>query len=370
MSRLSLLSQDTTNDLVVNIGDTPNDKTGDPLRTAFNKIKNSISRSDDNFVELYSITSSIPEDISDLTDTNNLLSGSSSVESLNDLNDISYSVLSIQDGQLLRWNSLESRFTAGSVSWEDITMTPAIPEDIGDLTDTGGLLSTSELVSSTVPTIGSLASAGEDGITYSNQIAIFTEGAFTIGVWTDVQVGWTVTDNNGFTDTIASRGGFGAASFVTTTNNWPAPASGKTYVFTSPDYQAGYTNPIVITVGDKDWNFVADGNLTVPGGISSAEHLFLDANYDEGYSVYIGGNHPTAGTLGGVAIGDSRGGFVEFVTEKLYIRNTAVPTSSIGSNGDYAGLVAVDNDYIYRCVANYDGVSNIWKRVGLDATPW
>ena len=140
MSRLSLLSQDTTNDLVVNIGDTPNDKTGDPLRTAFNKIKNSISRSDDNFVELYSITGSIPEDISDLTDTNNLLSGSSSIESLNDLNDVSYSVLSIQDGQLLRWNSLDSKFTAGSVSWEDIAMTPAIPEDISELTDNTLLL--------------------------------------------------------------------------------------------------------------------------------------------------------------------------------------------------------------------------------------
>lgn len=57
MSRLSLLSQNTTNDLVVNIGDTANDRTGDPLRTAFNKIKDSISRAEQNFVELYATAS-------------------------------------------------------------------------------------------------------------------------------------------------------------------------------------------------------------------------------------------------------------------------------------------------------------------------
>jgi hypothetical protein len=126
----------------------------------------------------------------------------------------------------------------------------------------------SELVSATVPTIGGTASAGEAGITYLSgdlsKWAIFTEGAFTVGVWTDVQPGWTVTDNNGFTDTIAGRGSFGAASFQTTVNSWPAPASGKTYVFTSPDYQLGYTNPIEITVGNNNWRFGTDGRLTFP----------------------------------------------------------------------------------------------------------
>jgi hypothetical protein len=124
------------------------------------------------------------------------------------------------------------------------------------------------IVSPTVPTIGGTASAGEAGITYLSgdlsKWAIFTEGAFTVGVWTDVQPGWTVTDNNGFTDTIAGRGSFGAASFQTTVNNWPAPASGKTYVFTSPGYQLGYTNPVKITVGSNDWRFGTDGGLTFP----------------------------------------------------------------------------------------------------------
>ena len=175
----------------------------------------------------------IPVDIDDLTDTGNLLF----------------------DGD---YTSLSNR--------------PTIPVDIDDLTDTGNLLA-SELVSPTVPTIGGTASAGEAGITYLSgdlsKWAIFTVGAFTIGEWTDVQPGWTVTDNNGFTDIIAGRGSFGAASFQTTVNSWPSPASGKTYVFTSPDYQLGYTNPVEITVGSNDWTFDLNGVLTLPIGATN-----------------------------------------------------------------------------------------------------
>jgi uncharacterized protein YlxW (UPF0749 family) len=126
----------------------------------------------------------------------------------------------------------------------------------------------SEIVSTTAPAEGDIASAGETGITYLTgdlaKWAIFREDAFTIGVWTDVVAGWTVTDNNGFTDIIAGRGSFGAASFQTTANNWPAPASGRTYVFTSPDYQPESANPLEITIGNNDWVFEADGGLTFP----------------------------------------------------------------------------------------------------------
>ena len=53
MARLSLKTKTTTNDLVVNIGTSVNDKTGDPLRTAFGKLKDSINQAEANFIELY-----------------------------------------------------------------------------------------------------------------------------------------------------------------------------------------------------------------------------------------------------------------------------------------------------------------------------
>lgn len=113
----------------------------------------------------------------------------------------------------------------------------------------------------------------------------------------------------------------------------------------------GYVN---LTTSGGTVSLAADGSLNVPGKIVSTGHLELDANYAAGYSVYIGQNHPTAGMLGGVVLGDTRGGFVDIVTEKLLITNTAVPTHSTGVDGDIAGQVAFDNTHIYYCTANYN----------------
>jgi hypothetical protein len=213
-----------------------------------------------------------PKDLSDLTDNSGSLGGG--VTSYNDLTN-KPTLFSGSYNDLTNKPDLAGTYQF-SVAADDSTQRVISTDEVIKFIGAGGITTASdaegnitiskisELVSATVPTVGSTASAGEAGITYSNKIAIFTEGAFTVGVWTDVQPGWTVTDNNGFTDTIASRGGFGAASFVTTVNNWPAPASGKTYVFTSPGYQLGYTNPIEITVGNNDWSFNNDGSLTFP----------------------------------------------------------------------------------------------------------
>lgn len=46
------------------------------------------------------------------------------------------------------------------------------------------------------------------------------------------------------------------------------------------------------------------------------------------------------------------------------------PTTSLGQDGDLSGMIAVSNGYFYRCVANYDGTSNIWARVALTLETW
>lgn len=43
----------------------------------------------------------------------------------------------------------------------------------------------------------------------------------------------------------------------------------------------------------------------------------------------------------------------------------ASPSSSVGSTGDVAGMIAWDGNYIYVCTAAYDGSSAVWKRVAL-----
>lgn len=47
-----------------------------------------------------------------------------------------------------------------------------------------------------------------------------------------------------------------------------------------------------------------------------------------------------------------------------------VPTSSVGIQGDRAGQIASDTSYIYVCTADWDGTTNIWKRVALTGGSW
>lgn len=49
---------------------------------------------------------------------------------------------------------------------------------------------------------------------------------------------------------------------------------------------------------------------------------------------------------------------------ELYSRSqTTVPGSAVGSNGDTAGMYASDENYFYYCFNDYDGSSEIWRRV-------
>lgn len=56
---------------------------------------------------------------------------------------------------------------------------------------------------------------------------------------------------------------------------------------------------------------------------------------------------------------------------ELYSRvQDTPPTTSVGTIGDAAGMIAFDSTYLYVCVSNYDASSSVWKRVVFDTTPW
>lgn len=51
--------------------------------------------------------------------------------------------------------------------------------------------------------------------------------------------------------------------------------------------------------------------------------------------------------------------------------HTPAPLTSKGDPGDKAGFIAIDNDKIYRCVANYtDGTADIWKYINFTGGTW
>ena len=52
-------------------------------------------------------------------------------------------------------------------------------------------------------------------------------------------------------------------------------------------------------------------------------------------------------------------------------QNSFAPSTSKGSSGDAAGDFVMDDNYIYRCTANYtDGNADIWKRVAFSTDTW
>lgn len=53
----------------------------------------------------------------------------------------------------------------------------------------------------------------------------------------------------------------------------------------------------------------------------------------------------------------------------LRIKGTA-PGTSIGTEGDAVGMIAFDNDYFYYCTSEWNGSSNIWKRIQFSASTW
>jgi hypothetical protein len=49
---------------------------------------------------------------------------------------------------------------------------------------------------------------------------------------------------------------------------------------------------------------------------------------------------------------------------ELYSRlQTVVPSTAVGTVGDATGMYAVDATHFYYCFADYDGSSEIWRRI-------
>jgi len=57
---------------------------------------------------------------------------------------------------------------------------------------------------------------------------------------------------------------------------------------------------------------------------------------------------------------------LDIAGDAIRLRTPQTPLSSVGVDGDTQGMIAWDVNYIYICTGNWDGVANIWKRVGID----
>ncbi len=100
-------------------------------------------------------------------------------------------------------------------------------------------------------------------------------------------------------------------------------------------------------------------------------------------TIYSEGNIVTYGNIlpgiegtpvsGDYSLGSETQQFKEaHIKDKIVIKGgvSVVPATSIGASGDVQGTITVDGTYLYYCVADYDGTTNIWRRTAWDAGTW
>ena len=119
----------------------------------------------------------------------------------------------------------------------------------------------------------------------------------------------------------------------------------------------------------EDITETAINDLGVVDFDSQDINLFPESGYLYSYADFLPGSDSAGGegyNLGGL---DGSGAALRWTN--LVINRTIA--SSVGEEGDIAGMVTVDDQYIYRCIADFDPVdptADIWVRIPFITTPW
>lgn len=130
-------------------------------------------------------------------------------------------------------------------------------------------------------------------------------------------------------------------------------------------------NSIEATASNGDIRLVPNGTgcVTVAGPlrVDGQECVFGTATID---GLQIGDNSiESLATNGPLNLISNGTGKINFLGQIRYV-NVNVPSTSIGQYGDETGDVCVDETYIYYCTADYDGSSDIWKRIQWSGDTW
>jgi hypothetical protein len=170
----------------------------------------------------------------------------------------------------------------------------------------------------------------------------------------------------------------------TLTGTWPANSGAFPIDLVDGEFtRNGRTiigvHQLAIESGGKTLLFDGDGNLKVPGNISfnsdttglgNSIDLSRDITISSGKNIIIKpGSNGVVGSTSWV-FGEDSLTFPDSTVQTTAYQQVTVPVTSKGVNGDTAGRIAFDSDYIYYCTASYDGDNNIWKRVALSTDTW
>ncbi len=130
---------------------------------------------------------------------------------------------------------------------------------------------------------------------------------------------------------------------------------------------------------NKIESFVTNGNIRlIPNGtgyvkvegpleVQGSESIFGTATID---GLRIGDNSiESLATNGPLNLISNGTGKINMLGQVRYV-NSTVPSTSVGQFGDQEGDLAVNDSYFYYCTADFDGSTDIWKRIQWSGDTW
>lgn len=188
-------------------------------------------------------------------------------------------------------------------------------------------------------------------------------------------VTFTLPSTDGSAGQVLATNGSGTLSFITNDGSASYQAANSAGAYANAAFIAANTPSSIANTANakaqQSYDFANTVNVHVQSVYNLANTLFsgtADANVDV----------LTANTVTSVNVISSN----TITANNLTVSNNfsvagvtvvwhAAPTTSKGSSGDKAGFVAIDNDKLYRCVANYtDGTADIWKYINFTGGTW
>ena len=269
-----------------------------------------------------------------------------------------------------------ARVFAGS--YTDLADKPTIPADISDLTDTTNLLSGG-------------GGGGWDGTTISDDLIPDTDIAYDLGSPTNrfrdlylntstLYLGTLAVSVNNSGQVIISetvQGGEGVggiASIEWVTNNTLEIRTEDDSEFVEKFDSLKKGDVIELYTGSNG-TFASNTNITVDGTVTKTLNgsgdyydFVIPVDLAANANVYVYSFSLVRNPV--TDIEQLGGNVATLVNGTATFTIVDAPAASIGQAGDTAGMTANDANYHYYCTASYDGVTDIWKRVGWSSDTW
>jgi hypothetical protein len=187
-------------------------------------------------------------------------------------------------------------------------------------------------------------------------------------------VTFTLPSVDGTSGQVLATNGSGTLSFIT---------NDGTASFAAANSAGSYANGAFVAANTADQKAVSAGSYANGAFASSnTANVLAQSSFDKANTVFdstaqANVNTLTANTITSVNVISSN----TVTANNLTVTGTlnvdgvnvlwhAAPTTSKGSAGDVAGLIAIDNDKIYRCVGTYDGTTDIWRYINFTGGTW